>query len=232
VERDKDLTKKLRRYCRKKGIDVVGFADPNLFKQFPKYNQPKYYLKNSQTVIILGMHLYDIILDAWNNNPQTGEHFHFADSILVRYCNQVKNFLEKREYKSKIISYSPGFFLKDISALAGIGPIGKNNLLISKEFGSQVRLRALTTTATLELGTPIYKSKYCEECNKCIENCPAKAFPEGKYSKEICLPYCLSHIRMLSEHTAIWCNVCIESCPIGKIKEHKKMGNNKNESPS
>lgn len=221
MERNKRLTEKVKKFCRKVGIDIVGFADTKLFDRFPENNRPQNYLKGSQTVIILGFYLHDIILDAWNQNQKTGKSYHFADAVLENYCNLVKSFIKKQGYDSKIISYSPGLFLKDSAALAGIGPVGKNNLLITEHFGSQVRLRALTTTAPLVCGTPIFESKYCKDCNICIESCPASAFPDGKYNKDICRPYAISHLRNLSENTAIWCNICIESCPFTKI-EYKK----------
>ena len=222
MERDIDLTKKVQDYCYKIGANIVGFGDPIHFNKFSKYYRPEQFLKGSNTVIILGLYLYDIILDSWNKDPDTGKSYHFADSILENFCARLKKFLLKEGYDSKIITYEPGLFLKDACALAGIGPIGKNNLLITEEFGSQVRLRALVTTAPLVCGEPILESKYCEGCNKCIEACPSKALIEGKYKKKLCLPYCLSHLRKLSKDTVIWCNVCIDVCPIGKKKDFKQ----------
>ena len=210
------LTREVEQYCKEIGIDLVGFADPRFFERFQVHNQPYFYLNDSKAVIILGLHIYDIILDAWNQNKESGKNHQFADSILENYCYQVKKFLSERGYISAIIPYTPGLFLKDSAALAGIGPIGKNNLLITEKFGSQVRLRALTTNAPLICGKPIKESKYCEGCEKCINACPANAFVQGKYNKFACHEYQLSHLRMLSEDTSIWCNLCIEACPIGK----------------
>jgi len=216
MDRDINLTKKVRKYCKKIGADFVGFADPKYFDRFPKTNQPDSYLKGSKTVIILGIHLGDILLDVYYQPPKGRKYFHFADSILETLCYKVKDVLQERGYSSKIIPYNPGFYLKDISALAGIGPIGKNNLLITERFGSQVRLRALTTTAPLECGKPIEKSKYCENCNFCVEACPAQAFSERNYNRDKCLNYNLSNLKKLSDSISIWCNVCIEACPVGK----------------
>ena len=213
---DFELTEKVKKFCEKIGVDVLGLADPNLFDRFPKYNRPEFYLKESQTVIIIGMHLYDLVLDAWTRDPEFNKNFQFVDTILEKLLYQIKDFLEKRGYDSELISYKPGLYLKDAAALAGIGPIGRNNLIITEQFGSQVRLRALTTTAPLKCGTPILESKYCENCNKCIEACPAQAFRDGKYNKNTCYAYQISHLRTLSDYTSIWCNVCIESCPAGK----------------
>ncbi|MFX0070578.1 MAG: hypothetical protein ACFFAO_05745 [Candidatus Hermodarchaeota archaeon] len=219
MQRDIELTKKVRKYCKKIGANIVGIADPKHFDRYPEKNQPERFLKDSQSVIILGIHLYDIFLDAYFQFKKG--YFQFADSIIETMCYKLKEFLFEQDFTSKVITYNPGFYLKEISALAGLGPIGKNNLLITEEFGSQVRLRALTTTAPLECGEPITISKYCENCNICIEACPAQAFSDGKYDREKCLSYNLSNLKKLSDTVSIWCNVCIESCPVGK-KSNKK----------
>jgi epoxyqueuosine reductase QueG len=216
MNRDKRLTNDVKKYCRKIGLDLVGFADPIHFNRFPKNNRPDYYLQNCKSVIIIGIHIYDLILDAWHYQFEGKDNFHFADSILENYCYRLKKFLLNKGFNLKVIPYKPGFFLKDSAALAGIGPIGKNNLLITKDYASQVRLRAVITDAPLMTGDPIYENTHCNNCSICHESCPANAFPGGKYDKELCLSYNLSNLRKLSEYTAIWCNICIESCPLRK----------------
>lgn len=221
MERVNNLTKKLIEYSKKIGIDIIGFADPKLFDRFSEEFQPHAYLKEVETVIIIGIHLYDIMLDVWSRNEEIGKSIQFADTVLKNYCNSISRFLFKHDYEYKIIQYNPGLYLKDSAALAGIGPIGRNNLLITEKFGSQVRLRAIVTTAPLELGIPIYESEYCKECRMCIDACPANAFPNEIYIKDICLEYNHANWKKLSEYTRLWCNECIESCPVGK--ENKKL---------
>jgi len=201
-------------------VDVVGFADPDLFSRFPEENRPQAYLNEVQTVIIIGLHLYDLTLDAWNYYQEENRSYQFADSIIENMANKISLFLTKMNYNSVVIKYLPGLFLKDSAALAGMGPIGKNNLLITPLYGSQVRLRGVVTEAPLICGDPIIESEYCKTCNACIESCPANAFPEGKYVKAICNEWATSNWEILSDHTVIWCNICIESCPISK-KEKK-----------
>jgi len=217
--KNQKFTEDVIKYCEKIGVDVVGFADPALFERYSEDNRPQAYIEDSETVIVIGFHLYDIVLDAWSHNE--GENIwkrQFADAIIEQFCNRIRRFLMKKGFNSRVIPYSPGLYLKEAAALAGIGPIGKNNLLITDEFGSQVRLRALATNAPLTCGEPITKSEYCNECNICIDSCPSKALSTGKYVKETCLNYLISHRRKLSEYVFIDCNVCIECCPVGKIK--------------
>jgi len=224
MERDLALTKKVERYCKKLGVDIVGFADPDLFNRFPEGNRPQAYLKEVKTVIVIGLHLYDLTLDAWNYYPEENRSYQFADSIIENMANKINLFLTKMNYNSVVITYLPGLFLKDSAALAGMGPIGRNNLLITPLYGSQVRLRAIVTEAPLICGDPIIESEYCKICNACIDSCPANAFPKGKYIKAICNEWATSNWVKISDHTVIWCNVCIESCPISK-KENNTIKN-------
>ena len=65
-----------------------------------------------------------------------------------------------------------GIFLKDAAALAGLGIIGINNLLITPEFGPCTRLRALFLEKELTPTGPIDFSP-CDTCNKaCWQACP------------------------------------------------------------
>ncbi|MBY9005968.1 MAG: epoxyqueuosine reductase [Candidatus Lokiarchaeota archaeon] len=210
------LTANLLNFSKNLGIDVIGFADVKFFNRFSEENQPNYFLRGSKAVIIIGLYLYDITLEAWCEDKNTGKNFHYLDSILENYCSKIKYYLIKNNYKAEVISYNPGFFLKDAAVLAGIGPIGKNNLLITEEFGSQVRLRALTTTAPLETNHPITENKYCKGCNICIKSCPVGALTDRKYKKNLCLSYNLANSRKLTKYTSIWCNICIEVCPISR----------------
>jgi epoxyqueuosine reductase QueG len=219
MERNQNLTDELINLSNRIGIDIVGFANTERYSRYKEEYQPKNYVKNAQTVIIIGIYLYDIILDAWSQDQTTGKSFHYLDSILESRAHNIKDFLIKRGYKSMIISYSPGLFLKDSAALAGLGPIGKNNLFISKKFGSQVRLRAIVTEAPLIPGIPIENSEYCKDCNICISNCPSGALSQEGYNRQACESYCLSNLRKLSDYTSIWCNICIEVCPFSKKSE-------------
>ena len=222
MQRDQELTEKIKVYCKKIGVDVVGFADPALFERYSEENRPQAFIEDSKTVIVIGFYLYDIVLDAWSHNE--GEKIwkrQFADAVVEQFCNRIRRFLLKNGFNSRVIPYSPGLFLKDAAALAGIGPIGKNNLLVTDEFGPQVRLRALVTNAALTCGQPITKSEYCNECNICIDSCPPKALSAGKYVQAKCREYLVNNRRKLSEHVFIDCNLCIESCPVGKSIENK-----------
>lgn len=77
-----------------------------------------------------------------------------------------------------------GLYLKDMAALAGLGRIGKNNMLVTPQFGPRVRLRGLITTADLPT-TECPAFDPCTDCPMaCRTACPVDAFAETAHTIE------------------------------------------------
>jgi epoxyqueuosine reductase len=79
-----------------------------------------------------------------------------------------------------------GAFLKDSAALAGLGVIGKHNLLVTPEFGTRVRLRGIFMEAELEPTGPTDFDP-CNGCDMpCHQSCPREAFRSGVFERALC----------------------------------------------
>jgi epoxyqueuosine reductase len=79
-----------------------------------------------------------------------------------------------------------GAFLKDSAHLAGLGVIGKNNLLVTPEFGTRVRLRGIFIEAELEPTGPL-DFEPCNGCDlPCHRACPRDAFRSGVFERALC----------------------------------------------
>ena len=63
---------------------------------------------------------------------------------------------------------------KTVATKAGLGWIGKNCLLVTRQYGSAIRISSLLTNASLEYDQPIEHSS-CGACTLCVKNCPAQA---------------------------------------------------------
>jgi epoxyqueuosine reductase len=80
-----------------------------------------------------------------------------------------------------------GAFLKDAAALAGLGVIGKNNLLVTPEFGTRIRLRGIFMEAELEPTGPMTGFDPCDRCDMpCHRVCPRDAFRSGTFERALC----------------------------------------------
>lgn len=76
-----------------------------------------------------------------------------------------------------------GLYMKDAAVLAGLGCIGKNNMLLTPQYGPRVRLRVMLTDAVLP-STGMVDFDPCKGCHMpCRTSCPQHAFAEQIYSK-------------------------------------------------
>jgi epoxyqueuosine reductase len=121
-----------------------------------------------------------------------------------------------------------GAFLKDSAALAGLGVIGKHNLLVTPEFGTRVRLRGIFMEAALEPTGPIDFDP-CNGCDRpCHRACPRDAFRSGAFERALCkqendqrdadveiLDGSIMGIDEPSEVTKP-CRYCELACPVGQ----------------
>lgn len=111
---------------------------------------------------------------------------------------------------------------KTVATRAGIGWIGKSCLLVTKEYGSAIRLSSLLTDAPLEVAEPINESK-CGGCKKCVESCPAKALHgtfwkagmprEEIFDREICKKTQTERMMKATGIETDLCGLCFAVCP-------------------
>ena len=71
------------------------------------------------------------------------------------------------------------FSHKHAAVAAGLGRFGRNNLLLSPQYGPRQRIVTVISEAPLH-SDPLCDETLClgDECNACVENCPAKAFSD------------------------------------------------------
>ncbi len=68
---------------------------------------------------------------------------------------------------------------------AGLGMVGRNGILITKEFGPRVRIAKVLTDMPLEYDEPDMKFcksiiEFCKVCEKCASTCPSQSIPYGE----------------------------------------------------
>jgi epoxyqueuosine reductase len=105
---------------------------------------------------------------------------------------------------------------------SGLGWIGKNGNLITKNNGSFFFIATLITGLELESDDPFIKD-YCGTCTKCIDSCPTDAILPGKViDGSKCISYFTIELKDLLipaemkgkfENKLFGCDICQDVCP-------------------
>lgn len=220
------------------GEHIWGFADLTglLHERFRGYDYG----------VMVGKKLDDRIIDSVTNGPNSEYYNLYIDTnrYLSGLVKEIADELTARGIKSLAINPTHNevdraddydqtlrhtFSHKMAATRAGLGWIGKTDLLISRKFGPRLRLATILVDYPLKpLNPPIDESE-CGECDKCVEACPAKA-ANGKlwnihvdrdefYSAAKCKQTAnrLS-IERINQDMRL-CGICVSVCPIGQHRQ-------------
>jgi len=177
-------------------------------------------------------------LDWWDGKGTPGNRL--LIDIINRTSQQIENSVKVRTRKLHYYVEKGGIFLKDAAILAGLGCIGKNNLLITPSYGPRIRLRALFLDAEIQPTGPIAFDP-CADCKvNCKKVCPENAMGEkapmfkqvefsghlpgrnGTYNRELCNVRMEKNVAASSKNTygkqptIKYCRKCEFVCPVGK----------------
>lgn len=109
-----------------------------------------------------------------------------------------------------------------VAQRAGIGFIGKNGLVISKEFGSYMFLGELITNLDIEPDQPVNYD--CGDCNRCVTACPTSCLiGDGTMNAKRCLSFQTQdkgimdlEFRKKIKTVIYGCDICQICCPYNK----------------
>ena len=102
---------------------------------------------------------------------------------------------------------------REIGGLAGLGWMGRNNLLVTPEYGSQVRFVTVLTDMELPERSGDHAGGDCGKCRACVKMCPVGAIDEdpGKFDLDKCAAQLRRFAKSEKINTMI-CGLCIKVC--------------------
>ncbi len=216
------LRSELEALCRNRGIALFGAAEIAQMKN-DDFLLPKEILTHLPFAISLGMRLSRSVLDSLVDHPDLlyEHHYRQLNFALDRIAMDITNWLQNNDYNalpipaSQVVDWhnQQGHLShKRVAIAAGLGWLGRNNLLVTPEYGAQVRLVTILTDLQLEPGTPLNQD--CGECRRCISACPANAIKENPadFDHQACFEKLKSFQREHYVHQFI-CGLCVRACP-------------------
>ncbi|MBC8207757.1 MAG: epoxyqueuosine reductase [Desulfobulbaceae bacterium] len=258
-----DIAKQLVGIAIRNGASLAGIADMETIKNSPSHliytklgryegkatvksdhNLPDSQLFNwpdsAKSALVIGLSHPESHpeLDWWWQGGTPGNRL--LIDIMNRSQQQIENDLKINTVKIHYYVEQGGLFLKDAAVLSGLGCIGKNNMLVTPQYGPRVRLRALLLKAELEPTGPVnfdpcsgckeYCRKICPEkamakktplfdCIDCSTDLPAR---DGKYNRENCNErmdkdiLATTNSPSTKQNPVKFCRKCELICPVAK----------------
>ena len=199
---------------------------------FEKRTDPRKLVEGAKSIISVLFNYFPEQIQADNTYKVSkyayGKDYHY---VLKEKLNLLFDFInnEITKIEGRVFVDSAPVMDKAWAANSGLGWIGKNTNLISKEFGSFVFIGELIIDLDLEYDHSI--KDYCGTCTKCIDACPTKAITPYQVDARKCISYLTIEKKgdFSNEVKDKWiewvfgCDICQDVCPWNtKLETHKE----------
>ncbi|SUY46376.1 uncharacterized Fe-S protein [Clostridium putrefaciens] len=242
----------LENYIRSLGLDTFGFIKAKRFEElrsFLEYRKinglenefeeqdiekrinPNMLMEKGKVIISIAFpYLYN---NNFNNDTGFSKYTEGLDyHIVVRsYLDKIVEFLNEKGHEAKAFVDSNVLPERYIAYKAGLGFVGKNNMIITKRYGSFVFLGEIITSMDIEINhkenkiSDIEKYESCGSCDICLKQCPTKAINEKLRNSNICLSYITQKKQIEDKWFKVLggrifgCDSCQKTCPYNdKVK--------------
>lgn len=243
-----DLISKVELRAKELGFDLFGVADPRIEKEqvdffqkwlnegragdmeswlkrgFPKRVDLNKILEGVKSAICLGVNYYPgnhVISKCKVARYAWGDDYH---DVIGRKARMLCGYLKEVGDKNPVWYTDTGaVFERYLAYKAGLGFIGKNTCLITKEFGSWVFLAVILTGLELPVTGPRYEFSLCGFCKRCVKACSTGALSEFSVDARKCISYLTIEKKgifseeeralMAKQNYCFGCDACQEACP-------------------
>lgn len=243
-------SKNIKEFAHAVGADLVGIApaladteNEKWLQQFIKEGRhgsmayledyqkrvhPDSLLPGAKSVIVIGINYYYPTQKLPPGHGRIARYAYGRDyhKVIKKILKQLIDFMKKEDPQAQFRPCvdSVPLLEKAYAQKAGLGFMGKNTLLITKEYGSFVLLGEILTTAVLDYDKPATGT--CGTCTRCLDACPTKAITApGKLDARRCISYLtIENKEEIAEefHKPMneWifgCDVCQNVCPYNRV---------------
>ena len=226
-------TAEIKQLAKLFGADLVGVADLDLRWHYAAAvdtrdmtSRPNDLPEAVTHVIVMGHAMDADLVDTYPSalaGVSTGLEYSHEAAIVIQLATYIRN-----------LGYEATASMNDTALVipyaikAGLGEYGRNQMVITPEFGPRVRFSKIFTSLPLQTDKPkpLGIKQYCDICTRCAEACPPKALPFGETDSK---PLNRSTIPGVKKWSAdcekcfsYWaklktdCAICMRVCPFNR----------------
>jgi epoxyqueuosine reductase len=214
----------VREVAIKNGVDLFGIASIDRFDGAPRGFHPRDIYSSARSVIVFAIRLPTETLFAESPIP-----FTHMNTLAIQRMDAItyliSNDLDRAGIKNVLIPTDDPYeywdsesqegrailSLRHAAMLAGLGKLGRNNLLINRDYGNMIQIGALLTNEAVE-PDPLADYEACpSKCRICLDSCPHRALTGDTVIQKFCRPF--SNFRTEKGYVIKKCFECRKRCP-------------------
>ncbi len=256
------IRNKIEAYIESLGLDTYGFIpcrrldesiqfyqnrkDKGLENEFEEEDiekrvNPFLYMEDGKTIISIAFPYNTKDEEAIDNGFSVYTKRYDYHRVVKSYLLKICEYIESLGGKAMHFVDSNNLPERYLAYLAGVGFIGRNNMLITEKYGTYVFLGEIITNLAIECRdlrhhSEIKEYKECGDCNVCYNACPSKSISLEKINPNICLSYFTqkkeledNEIKLLKGNV-FGCDICQQVCRYNRpakpssLPEFKPLG--------
>lgn len=130
---------------------------------------------------------------------------HF-DALSQSERSMAQNSMFDAETRSTVLPH------KTLAVRAGMGWIGRNNLLVTESHGCRLTLSTVLTNAPLPMEDAVQAVNRCGSCMACVRACPVGALSGKKWTPQ------MERDKIVDVEACRLCLKCMQVCPKNGLK--------------
>jgi epoxyqueuosine reductase len=220
-----ELTRQVATFALAHEADDLGIAAMDPLYVFEGYTND-----HPWVVVLAIAHDYERLKEVPSDETNGVGVIDIADQYArgTRASYALANFIRSQGYNASAFPgpMADALLLIPPAIASGLGELGKHGSMISRRFGSGVRLAGVTTDMPLEPTAPdrFGADEFCQSCQICTRECPPEAIADEKQlvrgverwyvDFDKCIPY-------FAESAS--CGICIAVCPWTRPEVRPKL---------
>ena len=148
-------------------------------------------------------------------------------------CVQLAAYIRGLGYRA-VASMNDTALVIPYAIKAGLGEYGRNQMVLTPQYGPRVRFSKIFTDLPLEIDAPrkFGMARFCESCTICADACPPKALPRGAPAWGGDSPSTIQGVRKWSANCekcfSYWaklrtdCAICMRVCPFNRRPDDRR----------